>query len=108
MSARSWLKLNSLKDGQGQPLQAPAVLANVRQQYTSQIPNDLTAGTSNDTSLIFQGDFSQAAFIVRERFSVMRSEHIKALTGEVSFIAHARVDVAVNRPGAFSILTGVR
>lgn len=50
MWPRSLVKLAGLTDTTGQPIEKPSMLANWNMLATSQIPNDLTVGTSNDCS----------------------------------------------------------
>lgn len=108
MSPRSLVKLGGLTDTTGQPLRVPAMLESVRLVSTSQIPNNLTVTTSNDCSEIYVGDFSQFVFGMREQVSVQVLEERYADYGQIAFVVHARLDVAVTNPKSFAIVTGVR
>lgn len=108
MSPRSLVGLGGLVDTTGQPMNRPELLQPMNMIATSQVPNNLTVGTSNDCSEIYVGDFSTVAFMVREQLSIQLANELFAATGQIGFICHARVDVAVMRPSAISVVTGVR
>lgn len=108
MSPRSLVKLAALKDSTGQPLQVPEMLRNVRLLATSQVPNNLTVGSSSDCSEIYTGDFSNMAMLLRENVSVQRADQLYATSGQVGFICHVRADFAVLYPSVFTLVTGVR
>lgn len=108
MSPRSLVRLGSLADSTGQPLQVPAMLQPVRQLQTSQIPNNLTVGSSSDCSEIYIGDFANFAVGMREALSVQMLQETYAANGQIGFMCHARLDVAPLYPTAFAIVTGVR
>ena len=40
--------------------------------------------------------------------SIQLLNELHAATGEVGFVCHARVDVAVLRPSVFAVVTGVK
>lgn len=108
MAPRSLVKLGGLLDTTNQPMQVPPMLQPVKLLATSQIPVNLTVGTSTDCSEIYLGNFTQMKLIMRENLSIgLLREHF-ALTGEIGFVAHVRADVAVLRPKAFAIVTGVK
>lgn len=75
---------------------------------TSQVPNNLTVGTSNDCSEIYIGEFSKVIFMLRERMSVQMLTEAFATTGQVGFVCHVRADVILQYPAAFAVVTGVR
>lgn len=108
MSPRSLVGLGGLVDTTGQPMNRPELLQPLNMIATSQVPNNLTVGTSNDCSEIYVGDFSTVAFMVREQLSIQLANELFAANGQIGFICHARVDVAVMRPSAISVVTGVR
>lgn len=108
MSPRSLVKLAGLLDSTGQPLMKPEMLSTMNMIATSQIPNNLTVGTSTDCSEIYIADFSRMAFVVREAISIQLLDQTFAMNGQIGFIAHARVDVVLSYPTAFSVVTGVR
>lgn len=108
MHPRSSAKFGGLTDTTGQPLRRPEMLDSLRFVETSQIPVNLTVGTSTDASEIYVGDFTQLRYFMREGVSVQLATELYAATGEVGFFAHARVDVATLYPAAFALITGVR
>ncbi len=109
MSPRSLVTLGgSLLDTTNQPRQRPTLLADMRMLATSQIPNNLTVGTSSDCSEIYLGDFTRMSIAMRERVSIQRLNELYAETGHIGFVGHVRADIAVNYAKAFAVVTGVR
>ena len=108
MSPRSLVKLGGLTDSTGQPLRVPDALKNLKLISTSQIPNNLTVGSSSDCSEIYLGDFSKMYFAMRENVSIQLLNELYAGTGEIGFACHMRADVVVQYPAAFSVVTGVK
>lgn len=108
MSPRSLVKLGALVDSTGQPLRTPTMLEGVSLIATSQVPNALSVGTSSDCSEIYMGSFDRMHFLMRENVSVQLLRESFSQTGEIGFLCHARVDVVVQYPKAFAILSGVR
>lgn len=108
MSPRSLVKLGGLVDTTNQPLRVPTMLEKMQLGVTSQIPNNLTVGTSTDCSEIYLGEFSKLLFAMRERLSIQRLDQAFATSGQVAFLCHVRADVLVTYPKAFALVTGVR
>jgi HK97 family phage major capsid protein len=108
MSPRSLVKMGGLVDTSGQPLARPTLLENLALLYTSQVPNNLTVGSSTDCSEIFVGDFTQMNLLLREAVSVQLLSERYAEAGQIGFMCHVRADFAVNYPAAFAVVTGVR
>lgn len=108
MSPRSRVKIGSLAATDGQPLQVPPMLAGLQMLTTSQIPNDLTVGTSTDCSEIYLGDFSKLVLGMREQLSIQVMEEAFADYGQIGFMCHVRMDVAALYPSAFAVIGGVR
>ena len=108
MSPRSRVKLAQLADTSGQPLQVPPMLSGLDMITTSQIPNNLTVGTSTDCSEIFVGDFSKLVLGMREQISIQVMEEAFADYGQIGFMCHARLDVAALYASAFAVVSGVR
>lgn len=108
MSPRSLVKLGGLVDTTNQPLKTPSMLEGVKLIATSQIPDNLTVGTSTDCSEIYLADFSNMYFAMRESVSVQLLSELYASTGELGFACHVRADVVLTYPAAFSVVTGVR
>ena len=108
MSPRSRVKIGSLAATDGQPLQVPPMLSGLNMLTTSQIPNNLTVGTSADCSEIYLGDFSKLVLGMREQLSIQVMEEAFADYGQIGFMCHVRMDVAALYPSAFAVVTGVR
>lgn len=108
MSPRSAFALAGLEDANGQPIERPDILRSLRFIDTSQIPNNLTVGSSTDCSEIYVGDFSQMYFLFRESLSVQMLRETYAGTGEIGLLCHARLDVVIPYPKAFAVVKGVR
>lgn len=108
MSPRSRVKIGTLAATDGQPLQVPPMLAGLQMLTTSQIPNDLTVGTSTDCSAIYLGDFSKLVLGMREQLSIQVMEEAFADYGQIGFMCHVRMDVAALYPSAFAVINGVR
>lgn len=108
MHPRDMASFANLADTTGQPLRRPPLLDAMQFFQTSQVPVNLTVGTSTDCSEIYVGDFGQFVFFMREGVSVQVATELHAATGEIGFICHTRVDVAALYPAAFAIITGVR
>ena len=107
-SPRELVKLGAMVDTTGQPLQTPAMLAGVNRYATAQLPVNGTTGTSSDTSQMFLGTFNNLALVLREQLFIGRFEQTFATTGEIGFVCHCRADIAVLRPQAFAVVSGVR
>ncbi|MBN8714576.1 MAG: phage major capsid protein [Xanthomonadales bacterium] len=108
MAPRSLVDFGGLVDTTDQPLRAPSLVEPVRFIGTSQIPVNLTVGTSTDCSEVYLGDFSRMYFLLRENLSVQLLREAYAKTGELGFLCHLRADVVVPYPAAFAIVKGVR
>lgn len=108
MAPRSRVTLANQLDSTGQPLEVPPMLREMKMIATSQIPVNLTVGSSVDCSEIFLGTFENLVFTLREPPSIQLLDQLYAGTGQVGFMCHARVDVAVLRPSVFAVVTGVR
>jgi HK97 family phage major capsid protein len=108
MSPRSRVALASLVDTTGQPLAVPEMLRGLQMGVTSQIPNNLTVGESDDCSEIYLGNFPHMVIGMRERMSIQRVNELFATTGQVGFVCHLRADVALLYPKSFAVVSGVR
>lgn len=108
MSPRSLITLAGDTDSTGQPLSVPAMLQPMKLIASSQIPDNLTVGSSTDCSEIYVGDFSRMYFAMRESVSIQLLNELYAGTGEIGFACHVRADVVLTYPAAFAVVTGVR
>lgn len=107
-AGRTARSLAKLKDSQLQPLAVPEFLAELPRFSTGQASVTLTQGTSTDASDVFTADWRQLLVGVRTQLVVKPLVERYADLGQTGFIAWWRGDVAVARPKAFDILTGVR
>jgi HK97 family phage major capsid protein len=106
-SPRTEQQLAKLKDTTGQYLAPPKALDSLPRYATNQVPTNLTVGTSTTTSDSFVGDFSQLLIGVRTGLAIEVLRERYADRFELGFLAHLRADVAVARPGAFVVVTGI-
>lgn len=107
-SGRTARGLSKLKDTLGQPLDLPDYIATIPRLATNQVPNALTAGTSTDTSDVFVADWSKLLVGIRTELQVSVLAERYADYGSIGFVAWMRADIAVARPKAFDVTTGVR
>lgn len=105
MATRDENTLASLTATDGQPLNMPQVLFGVPMLHTAALPTD--GGAGSDESKIIAGDFSQLLMGIRSqvRIEILRERFMDNL--QFGLIAHARVDFAAAREGAFTVLDGV-
>ncbi len=108
MPPRALIGFASLADTTNQPLRRPDLLEPMRFIQTSQLPVNLTVGTSTDCCEIMLGDFSRSFWGVREAPSLLVDPYSASTTGEVQFVCHWRGDFAVEYAQAFAVITGVR
>lgn len=105
---RTGIGLAKLKDGQGQPLQVPPLLANIPFLTTTGIPVNQTQGTANNTSSAFLGDFTQVLVGIRTSLQITVLNERFAEFGQVGFVGWLRADVQVARPAALAKLIGIK
>lgn len=105
---RSVITLAGLTDTTGQPIRKPELIQTLPMLHTSQIPVDLTTGTSSDTTELYIGDFRQMYFLMRENVSIQLLREAFASTGEIGFACHVRADVVIPYPQAFAVVKGVK
>jgi HK97 family phage major capsid protein len=106
-SPRTGRGLGKLKDTTNQPLTVPSYLDGVPRYETNQVPNNLTQGSSNLASDVFVGDWRQLYVGVRTQLQITVLGERYADTGQVGILAWFRGDIAVARPKAFSVTSGV-
>ncbi|MDV8076289.1 phage major capsid protein [Rhodococcus sp. IEGM 1370] len=107
LSSRGLTALGMTKDSTGAYLAAPQGLLPILP--TNRIPNNVTVGTSNDTSYVFTGDFPNGLVMgVRESLELTWLTERFADTGELALVGHARLDFALLDETAFVIDKGVR
>lgn len=108
MAPQMLVNYDGLADTTGQPLRKPSLVEPLNFLPTSQIPVNLTTGTSTDTTELYLGDFTGMHFLLRENVSIQLLRESYAGTGEIGFLCHARVDVVVPYPKAFAVITGLK
>ena len=108
LSVRDEETIALFTDTTNQPLRRPDALQDMRFLATSQLPTDLTVGANDDCSQALVGDFSNFTFFMREGVSIQLLKELYAGTGEIGFLAHARIDCAVPYPSAFTVINGLR
>lgn len=95
------------KDTTGQYLTPPAALDGIARLETAQIPTNLTVGTATEASDVFTGQWSELLIGVRTQLEITVLRERSADVGAYELMAWARMDVAVARPAAFDVVTGV-
>lgn len=107
MAPRTAKSVALLKATDNQPLTAPSYLDGVTVLESANVPVNLTVGTSTTASDIFTADWRQLIVGVRTELSVQVLTERYSETGQIGFLAWWRGDIAVARPAAFHITTGV-
>jgi HK97 family phage major capsid protein/ATP-dependent Clp endopeptidase proteolytic subunit ClpP len=109
-SPRTFGDLDRLVDLQGNPLQPPRSFDKYLHLPTTQVPDDLLVGTSDDCSAIFMGDFSQMMVGMRTNLNLEMTRVSETAWRKlaVEFRAYMRYDIQLARPGGFVVIKGVR
>jgi HK97 family phage major capsid protein len=107
MANRTAQTFAKAKDTTGQYLTPPAALDGIQRLTTVQVPTNLTVGSSSLTSDVFTGDWSELLIGVRTRLEISVLRERSADVGAYELLAWWRGDIAVARPAAFDIVTGV-
>ena len=97
--------LAGLLDSTNQPLNAPPAIAGIPMLTTSAIQID--AGSSNNESNAYVGNFSNLLIGLRNdvRVEVLRERF--ATTHEYAFVAHCRFDIAISHAASFHKISGI-
>lgn len=103
-TARSLLKL---KDGDGNYLDLPQSIKDVPFFSTLQVPTNLTQGSSSTAGDLFVADWREMIVGVRHQFSIKVLSERYADTGSVGILAWFRADIALARPAAFHVVSGI-
>jgi len=106
-SPRTEQELATLKDTQGRYLDPPVALATIPTYTTNQIGNAFTVGTGTTTSDAFIGDWSQLYVGMRTEFQIQVLAERYVEFGQIGFLGWLRADIAVARPKAFVVETGL-
>ncbi len=113
LSPRTDGTLDRLKDSTGQPLRPPPSLDDLAEYVTSQIPNNLTQGTSSLASEIYVAQWDELLVGMRQNLIVEASREAGDASGgaftslQVWIRAYLRADVALAHPAHFVVITGV-
>jgi len=107
MPPRTYAEFAKLKDSQNRPLTRPELIANIPLVSNSRLPINETQGTSNLSSRIITGDFTQAMLGVRLGVTVKPLVERYAEYGQVGFWVFWRGDFQVMHPASFSQVIGV-
>lgn len=101
--------LAKAKDSQNRYLDPPTIARELPKLATTQIPVNLTTGTSTDTSEIYTGEWEMLAIGIRSDFDVkLVDQAYLASNYQFAMVAAIRADIQLFQPGAFSIVKGVR
>jgi HK97 family phage major capsid protein len=107
-SPRTETSIAKLKDTTNQPLAAPDAVRAVARYATTQVPVNLTLGTSSDTSDAFVGQWDELMLGVRTNLEIEFLRERYADNGQVAFLAWFRGDVQLAHPAAFNVVRGLR
>jgi HK97 family phage major capsid protein len=109
-SPRTFGDLDRLVDLQGNPLQPPRSFDKYTHLPTTQVPDDLLVGTSDDCSAVFMGDFSHMMVGMRTNINleITRASETAWKKLGVEFRAYLRYDIQLARPSGFVVIKGVR
>jgi HK97 family phage major capsid protein len=75
---------------------------------TTQIPTNITAGSSSDTSYIFFGEYSFGEYVMANDIEIIVDEFTFAKDLQVQIIAYTFSDFIIHYPEAFYVMKGVR
>jgi HK97 family phage major capsid protein len=104
MNANTVEQLMNLSATDGQPLQMPMLLTDMRKAYTQAVKSDY--GTGNDETRIYFGDFSEMVVGFQGAFEFRLDERYKDYL-QTGFLIHMRADIQVKHPEAFCILENI-
>ena len=101
LSPRSLNILRKLKDGEGLYIKTPEWSPPLKS--TKQIPDNY----NSDESIIITGDFTNVIIGLRDSLQIQVLKEAKAQRNQVVMMGALRLDVAILRPAAFDIISGV-
>lgn len=104
---RSARVVYGLADSTGQPLEVPPRLRNIPLLSTTSMPITETQGTSNNSSSILLGDFSEVFCGIRTSLTISVLNERYADNGQIGFVTWLRADCGVARPAALARIAGV-
>lgn len=94
-----------LRNGNGDPVIAPAKIARIPQLVSTVVPTDL--GVADNESVILTGDFTRMLVGIRNNLRIEILKERYAEFHQYAFIAHMRATVAVEQIAAFAAITGI-
>lgn len=107
-SPRTKRYMENLTDTTGQLLDTSRWSDGYPYMATTQIPNNLTIGSSTDCSEVYAGDWQYLMVGMGQDITIKIDESIYVREGEIYIEAAMMHDCAVAQPDAFEVLTGVR
>jgi HK97 family phage major capsid protein len=105
---RAFASLAKLKDSQGRYLGRPSYLDGIRDYPTSQVPINLSKGTSSDCTASFIGDFSQMVLGLRSELRILADPFTQGLGRTTRLIVWQKADWGLLNKTAVQIVDGVR
>ena len=97
--------LAGLTDTTNQPLNVPPAISRINMLTTSSIQTD--AGSGNNESNMYLGNFSNLMIGVRNEIRVEVLRERFADTHQYAFVAHMRFDIAVSQAASFHKISGI-
>lgn len=109
-TARTLRGLTTGIAGDKTKLVAPVAVSDLTHLTTTQVENNLTLGTSVNTSEVFTGDYTQMVIGVRPEIGVRVLPLMETFAAnlQIGILAYLRADVALAHPAHFAVTTGVR
>lgn len=95
-------------DSTGQPLRQPEPVAALAKFVTNQLPNNLTVGTSTDTSEIYLAQWGDVLVGIRLGVQLRLLGERYADAGQIAWRVFLRADVQLAHPESAVVITGVR
>ena len=108
MAPRTSQTYAGLTDTTGQPLNPPQPVADLDKLVTSQVPINITQGTSTDTSEIYVGQWTDLMIGIRLGVQLRLLTERYADSGQYAWRVFLRADVQLAHPESFVVMTGVR
>lgn len=106
-SPRTGAALAKLKDGDGNPLSVPQMVAGIPRFYTSAAPIDETQGTATTASSIVFGDYKHLLIGMRTNLEIRVYDQPFVGNGQLAVVAWMRADVQLAQPKSFTQLKGI-
>lgn len=104
---RTGAAMAKLRNGNGDPLQMPEMIARIPRYPTTSASITQTQGSSNNASSVLFGDFRHLFIGVRDQMSITVLRERYADYGQVGFLCWMRADVQLAHKASFSRLKGI-